>query len=71
MDRPSYPGAKMLVFCSNRAEVKIKGAGRFLQSITNIHQVMVAGTYTKAIQDAMLRMNVDIVGPSDFVASAV
>ena len=68
MDRPSFPGAKMLVFCSNRAEVKIKEADRFLQNITNIHQVMVAGNYTKAIHDAMLRMNASIIGPSDFVA---
>jgi L-fucose isomerase-like protein len=70
-DQPSYPGASMQVFCSNRAEVKIKDADRFLQSIANIHQVMVAGSYTKAIFDAALRMNINIVGPSDFTAPAI
>jgi hypothetical protein len=52
-------------FCSNRAEVKIRNAERFLGSIAGIHQVMVAGSYTKAIYDAANRMNVNVIAPPD------
>lgn len=69
-DRPSFANAppayqKMRMFCSNRAEVKIKDSNRFLQSIAGIHHVMVAGSYINALRDAMLRMNVNIIGPPD------
>lgn len=70
-DRPSFPNmpsSKMRMFCSNRAEVKIKDVDRFLQSIAGIHHVMVAGSYTNAIREAALRMNVNVIGPSDFAA---
>ena len=75
-DRPSFANAppelqKMRMFCSNRAEVKIKDADRFLQGIAGIHHVMVAGSYTKAIYDATLRMNVNITGPSDLAAPEI
>jgi hypothetical protein len=71
--RPSFekapPGLeKMRMFCSNRAEVKIKDVDRFLQNISGIHYVMVAGSYTNALRDAMLRMNVNIIGPPDSTA---
>jgi L-fucose isomerase-like protein len=52
-------------FCSNRADVKIKEADRFLQSIAGIHHVFVAGSYTKEIYDAMARMNVNVIAPPD------
>jgi hypothetical protein len=52
-------------YCSNRAEVKIKYPDRFLQSIAGIHQVMVAGSYTKAIYEATARMNVNVLAPPD------
>lgn len=52
-------------YCSNRAEVKIRYADRFLQSIAGIHQVMVAGIYTKAIYEATARMNVNVIAPPD------
>ena len=55
-------------YCSNDLEVKIKDVNRFIQSIAGCHHVMVAGSYTNAIRDAMLRMNVDIVGPADLGA---
>jgi L-fucose isomerase-like protein len=72
-ETPSFQNAppgmeKMRRFCSNRAEVKIKDANRFLQNIAGIHHVMVAGSYTKAIHDAMLRMNVKVIAPPDFEA---
>jgi L-fucose isomerase-like protein len=64
-NRPSFenPPSKMRRYCTNRAEVKIKEIDRFLQNIAGIHQAMVAGTYTDAIQRALLRMNVTITGP--------
>jgi L-fucose isomerase-like protein len=58
----------MRVNCANHAEVKIKDVGRFLQNIAGIHHIMVAGNYTEAVNNAMLRMNVTVVGPSDFTA---
>jgi hypothetical protein len=75
-DRPSFENAppeyqKMRMFCSNRAEVKIKNTDRFLQSIAGIHHVMVAGSYTKEIYDAMLRMNVNVIAPPDSAAPEV
>jgi L-fucose isomerase-like protein len=72
-DRPSFENAapayqKMRRYCSNHTEVKIKDVNRFIQNIAGCHHVMIAGSYTNAIRDAMMRMNVDIVGPSDLAA---
>lgn len=66
-NRPSFenPPSKMRRYCTNRAEVKIKDIDRFLQNIAGIHQAMVAGSYTEAIQQALLRMNVSITSPAD------
>ncbi len=61
----------MRKYCSVRAEVKIKHVQRFLQSIVGIHHIMVAGTYTKAIYDATLRMNVDVIAPPDLTVPEV
>ena len=58
----------MRKFCSNRAEVKIKDVNRFMQSIAGIHHIMVAGIHTKAIQDAMLRLNVNVIEPPNSAA---
>jgi hypothetical protein len=75
-DRPSFENAppqyqKMRMFCSNRAEVKIKDGDRFLQSIAGIHHALVAGSYTTALRDAMLRMNVNIISPPDSAAPEI
>ena len=72
-DRPSFENAppqyaKMRKYCSNHLEVKIKDVDPFLQKISGCHHVMVAGTYTNALRDSLLRMNVNIVGPSDLAA---
>jgi L-fucose isomerase-like protein len=69
-DRPSFvdaagKGSKMRMFCSNRAEVKVKEIDRFMQNIAEIHYTMVAGSYTNALRDEMLRVNANIVGPLD------
>jgi len=72
-DRPSFENAppamqKMRRYCSNHLEVKIKDKDRFIQSIAGVHHVMVAGNYTAALRDEMLRMNINLIGPSDSLA---
>lgn len=52
--------------CANTMDVKIRDAERFLQNIPGIHQIMITGKYTKAIEDALFAMNVRMIGPSDF-----
>jgi hypothetical protein len=56
--------------CANTMDVKIRDAGRFLQNINGIHQVMVFGEYMKAISDALYGMNMSIVGPTEFAPPA-
>ncbi len=56
------------VTCSNYIEVKMRDIDSFLQNITGIHHIMIAGNYTKAMEEALTRMNVSIIGPSDFKA---
>jgi hypothetical protein len=73
---PSFENAptemqKMRKYCSIRAEVKIKKVHRFLQSIAGIHHIMVAGSYTKAIYDAMVRMNGNVIAPPDLIVPEV
>jgi hypothetical protein len=51
--------------------VKIKDVNRFLQDIAGIHHIMVAGTHAKAIHDALLRMNVNIIAPPDLTVPEV
>jgi hypothetical protein len=69
-DRPSFENAppqyqKMRRYCTNHTEVKFKDVDRFLQNIAGCHHVMVAGSYTNAVRDAMLRMNVNVITPAD------
>jgi L-fucose isomerase-like protein len=61
----------MLNDCANTMEMKVRDADRFLQNIAGIHHIMVAGNYARAIDDALFRMNVNIIGPSDFAAPAI
>ena len=65
-DRSSSGKGIMLNSCANTMDVKIRDAGRFLQNIPGIHQIMIAGNYVKAIDDALSAMDVGIVGPSNF-----
>jgi L-fucose isomerase-like protein len=74
-DRPSFDGPtaqnrKMRRYCTNRAELKIKEADAFLQKIVGIHHVMVAGVYTKALREELMRLNVNFIGPVDSAAPA-
>lgn len=69
-DRPSFENAppayaKMRKYCSNHLEVKVRDVDSFIQRIAGCHHVMVAGNYRQAVRNAMLRMNVSIIGPSD------
>jgi hypothetical protein len=67
-DRPSFPNmpsSRMRKYCSNHVEVKIRDVDGFLQKIAGCHVVMVAGTYANALRDAMLRMNINVIGPSN------
>jgi hypothetical protein len=57
--------------CANTIDIKIKDADRFLQNIESIHHVMVTGNYAKAIEEALVGMNVTLAGPSDFIAPGV
>ena len=65
-DRDSSSQGPILNVCANTMDVKIEDAGRFLQNIPGIHQIMVTGSYTKAIDDALFGMNMRLVGPTDF-----
>lgn len=67
-DKPSSPGGFRRMTCSNYLELKIRDADRFLQNIAGIHHIMIAGNYSKQIKDALLAMNVSLIGPSDFTA---
>ncbi|MBN2242328.1 MAG: hypothetical protein JW793_06520, partial [Acidobacteria bacterium] len=54
-------------YCSNRAEVEISHVDRFIQNIAGIHEVFVAGRYTKEIHEAAARMNVRVIAPPDMM----
>ena len=54
--------------CANTMDIKIRDAGRFIQNIPGLHQVVVLGNYTRAIEDALTGMNVTLTGPMDFTA---
>jgi hypothetical protein len=75
-DTPSFinapPGMpKMRRYCSIKADAKIRDVHRFIQSIAGIHHIMVAGSYAKEIHDAMLRMNVNVIAPTDLSAPEI
>jgi hypothetical protein len=70
-DKPSSPNGFRRMTCSNYAELKIREADRFLQNIAGIHHIMIEGKYSKAVTDALLAMNVRVIGPSDFTAPAL
>ena len=69
-DGASSSGPFKRMTCANYTEVKIRDADRFLQNIAGHHHIVVAGNYSKAIGDALLAMNVGLIGPSDLTAPA-
>jgi len=70
-ERTNPAGGFGLNTCANTIDIKIKDAGRFLQNIAGIHHVMITGKHLKAIEDALIGMNVSIVSPLDFTAPNV
>ena len=69
-DAPSFPGSKMRKYCTNHLEVKINDIDSFIQNIAGCHYMMVTGSYRKPLHDAMTRMNIRVIGPSNFLAPA-
>jgi hypothetical protein len=67
-DKPSFPSGFRRMTCSNYAEVRLRDVDRFLQNIAGIHHIMITGNYANAIHDALLGMDVGIIGPSDLTA---
>ncbi len=70
-DQTSMRAGPMMNVCANTMVVKIKDAGRFVQNIPGIHEVMVMGSYSPAIEDALFAMNMDLEGPKDFTPPAL
>ena len=52
--------------CANTMDVKIRDVDRYLQNIPGLHQIMVLGNYTRAVEDVLTGINVTLVGPTDF-----
>jgi hypothetical protein len=67
-NKPSSPAGFRRMTCSNYMELKIRDVDRFLQNIPGIHQIVITGNHSQAIRDALLAMNVGIIGPSDHSA---
>jgi hypothetical protein len=69
-DKPTSPAGFKRMTCSNYMELKIRDVDRYLQNIAGIHHIVIAGSHTKAMTDALLGMNVSIISPSDLTAPA-
>lgn len=72
-DKPASSSTGFLrrVNCANNTILKIRDADRFQQNIPGIHNIMVASGFSKDIEDALLAMDVGLIGPSDFTAPAL
>jgi hypothetical protein len=75
VDRPPIENAspatvKVRKYCSNQLAVKLKDIDRLHQNLAGCHHVMIAGTYEKALREEMIRMGVNIIGPSDMSSPA-
>jgi hypothetical protein len=67
---PNSPNSTMRKYCTNHLEIKIKDMDSFIQNITGCHNIMITGSFRKQVNDAMTRMNVRVIGPSDFSVTA-
>ncbi len=65
-ERASSQRGPMNNVCANTMDVKIRDADRFLQNVPGLHQIMVLDKYTRAIEEALIGMNVTLVGPMNF-----
>ncbi len=57
--------SKVRKYCSNQLTVKFKDIGRLHQNLAGCHHVVIAGAHEKALREEMMRMGVNIIGPSD------
>ena len=62
--------SKMRKYCANELTVKFKDIDRLHRNLAGCHHVMIAGTYEKALSEEMIRMGVNIIGPSDMSSPA-
>ncbi len=62
--------SKVRKYCSNQLTVKFKDIDRLHQNLSGCHHVMIAGAYEKALREEMIRMGVNIIGPSDLSSPA-
>jgi L-fucose isomerase-like protein len=62
--------SKVRKYCSNQLTVKFKDIDRLHRSLAGCHHVMIAGTYEKTLREEMMRMGVNIIGPSDMSSPA-
>ena len=69
-DQASSSKGPRLNVCANTMDVKIRDTDRFVQNIPGIHQIMITGNYTRAIDNALYGMNMRLVGPTDFTPPA-
>jgi hypothetical protein len=69
-DQASSGRGPRLNVCANTMDVKIRDTDRFVQNIPGIHQIMITGNYTRAIDNALYGMNMRLVGPADFTPPA-
>ena len=44
--------------CANTMDVKIRDVDRFIQNIPGLHQIMILGNYSRAVEEALTGMNV-------------
>jgi hypothetical protein len=75
IDRPPIKNAppsngKVRKYCSSQMTVKFKDIDRLHQNLAGCHHVMIAGAYEKALREEMIRMGVNLIGPSDMSSPA-
>ena len=69
IDKAASGDGRMLNVCSKMMGVKIRDTGRFLQNIQELHQILILGNYTRAIDDALFGMNMNLRRTNVFYAA--
>jgi hypothetical protein len=69
-DIDNSPIGNVRKYCSNQLAVKCRDIDRLHRNLAGCHHVMIAGAYEKAIREEMMRMGVQIIGPSDMSSPA-
>jgi len=64
-DIDNSPIGNVRKYCSNQLTVKFRDIDRLHLNLAGCHHVMIAGAYEKALREEMMRMGVQIIGPSD------